>query len=547
MRIAIDGPAGSGKSTVAHALAKKCGLTFLDTGAMYRCVALACLTEGVNVADVDEVAEVAKRINIAFGTDDAGEQTVMLDGADVTEDIRTPEVDANVSAVAAIPEVREAMVELQRQIGSCGDVVAEGRDIGTVVFPDAEVKVFLTADPEARAHRRALQRNITDAEDEKKILEDLNRRDEADSSRKTAPLKAADDAYRMDSSSMTIEEEIEVIMGLMDKARSVETAVAEEPAPEAEPEPMVEAEPVKEEADPEVEAEPVVEAEPEPEVEAEPAKEQKRSFMSRFKRNKDKDEKKSSITPERKEKDKDGPMHVFGNNTHEDYYEHSVHEFPITARGLLAVSIYVCGIGTKLVWPWKVEHGERLWKAEGGQMVVMNHVSMVDPVILAISDWMHGRRLRPLYKSELDQHEIINWFFARIGAIPIQRGKADIKAVRRAQRALQKGDDVLVFPEGTRIHSDDQEVEMHAGFALIAQLAKAPVLPVAIVGARDGTPGGNKPLRPGRIWIEVGEPISFDQIEVKGRKKQAKAMESLAMERVYGLRDKLRARHPGKM
>ena len=104
-----------------------------------------------------------------------------------------------------------------------------------------------------------------------------------------------------------------------------------------------------------------------------------------------------------------------------------------------------------------------------------------------------------------------------------------------------------MFPEGTRIYSDDQEVTIHGGFALMAQLAKAPVVPVAIVGARDGAPGGNKPLRPGRVWMRVGDEITFDELGVKGRKQQAAAMEKVAMERVYAMRDELRAEHPGKM
>lgn len=182
-----------------------------------------------------------------------------------------------------------------------------------------------------------------------------------------------------------------------------------------------------------------------------------------------------------------------------------------------------------------------------GQMVVVNHCSMLDPVLVVVTDWAHGRRIRPIYKSEFDDHKLVSWFFARIGGIPVQRGKADVKAVRRAQRALQRGEDVLVFPEGTRVYSDDQEVTIHGGFALMAQLAKVPVLPIGVVGARDGVPGGNKPLRPHRVYLRVGDALTFDELGVKGRKKQAKAMEERAMSAVYALRDALRAAHPGKM
>lgn len=228
MIVAIDGPAGSGKSTVAHAIADRCDFTFLDTGAMYRCVTLACLREGIDVNDAEAVADMGNKVSIAFGASDEG-QTVILDGEDVTKEIRTAEVDRNVSAVAAVAEVRRAMVELQREIGKTGDVVAEGRDIGTVVFPEAEVKVFLTADAAARAHRRAVQREggdaakesttQTDAAEEKKILDDIIRRDKLDSTRKEAPLRAADDAHHIDSSSMGVEEVVGEVIRLIENAR----------------------------------------------------------------------------------------------------------------------------------------------------------------------------------------------------------------------------------------------------------------------------------------------------------------------------------------
>ncbi len=485
MKVAIDGPAGSGKSTIAHALAEKCGLVLLDTGAMYRSVTLACHERGVNVTDADEVAKVAQEVAITFGTAPDGTQTVMLDGRDVTTEIRTPAIDADVSAVSAIPAVREAMVAQQRSLGEAKDVVAEGRDIGTVVFPDAEVKVFLTADPKARAHRRALQRDIEDPEQEEAILKDLERRDKADSSREVAPLRPADGAVHIDSSSMTIEEEVAQITALIEEARA--KGREEKPA----------------DTDSKVEQ--------------------------------PKAEKKA-----KKEKEPEEP------EPYASFYDGAMREFPLPSRMLLGATIGVCGFLSKILWHWTLEGGEELWNAEGGRMVIMNHVSMLDPVLIAVSDYAHGRRMRPIYKSEFDKHRIVTWLFARVGAIPVKRGTADVKAVRRAQKALQRGEDILVFPEGTRIHSDDQEVTIHAGFALMAQLAKVPVLPVAIVGARDGTPGGNKPLRPHRIWMRVGKSITFDEVNVKGRKKQATAMEDLAVKRMYELRDALQAEHPGK-
>lgn len=223
MIVAIDGPSGSGKSSIARAIAQRCDLTFLDTGAMYRSVAAECLRQGVDPEDAERVAEVARAIDIRFGTSEAG-QTVFANGRDVTAEIRTPEVELAVSPVSAMPAVREVMVALQRKVGENADVVAEGRDIGTVVFPAAEVKVFLTASPEARARRRAVQRlgkNLAtephvspDPAEEQKILADLKRRDDYDSSRATSPLRPADDAYILDSSDMTFDQVIDKICSL---------------------------------------------------------------------------------------------------------------------------------------------------------------------------------------------------------------------------------------------------------------------------------------------------------------------------------------------
>ena len=224
MIVAIDGPAGSGKSTVARAIARDFGFTYLDTGAMYRCVALAALERGVPLADGAALEGVARSVGIGFGRAQDGSQTVSLDGRDVTLAIRTPEVDAAVSTVSAVQGVRDVMVALQRALAAGSDAVAEGRDIGTVVFPEAEVKVFLTASPEARAHRRADQHRARSASagcpvDERQVLAALVERDRADSSRSVAPLKPADDAVRIDSSELTADEVVARIGALVDAVR----------------------------------------------------------------------------------------------------------------------------------------------------------------------------------------------------------------------------------------------------------------------------------------------------------------------------------------
>ncbi|MEY2471787.1 MAG: CMP/dCMP kinase [Actinomycetota bacterium] len=202
--IAIDGPAGGGKSTVARAVAKRLGLAHLDTGAMYRSIALAALRSHTDTADADAIAQLARQTHVYVGPDG-----VFVDGEDATDAIRTEEVTKAVTAVASNPKVREAMVERQREwISNNGGGVLEGRDIGTVVCPDATVKVYLVADPEVRAQRRA-------AEHGDAVAQDMRRRDQADSTRDVSPLMRAEDAVEIDTTHLSIDDVVEVVMGLV--------------------------------------------------------------------------------------------------------------------------------------------------------------------------------------------------------------------------------------------------------------------------------------------------------------------------------------------
>src|SRR3954466_12626561 len=205
MVIAIDGPAGAGKSTVARAVAQRLGFTFLDTGAMYRCVGLAAREQGA------PPAEVAERIVLDIG------EHVLLDGRDVTEAIRAPEISEAASRVAADPAVRAALVRKQQAIVAEGDWVAEGRDIGTVVAPEAEVKVFLYADPVERARRRAAQHGL-DADD---VLAHQQERDERDSTGGRSTLEPPHDAVPVDTTALTLDEVVEQIVTLAAEAREV--------------------------------------------------------------------------------------------------------------------------------------------------------------------------------------------------------------------------------------------------------------------------------------------------------------------------------------
>ncbi len=206
--IAIDGPAGSGKSTVARGLARRLGLDYLDTGAMYRAVTFAALRRGVDPADPEPTAELARTIDLDVSTDG-----VWVDGVDATIEIRGPEVSRAVSLVAANPDVRAELVRRQRLWATeRGGGVLEGRDIGTVVFPDADLKVYLTARPDVRAERRAAEVTQLDYET---VAADLARRDALDQGRTDSPLRRADDAVEIDTSELTVDEIIHELAGMV--------------------------------------------------------------------------------------------------------------------------------------------------------------------------------------------------------------------------------------------------------------------------------------------------------------------------------------------
>ena len=213
--VTIDGPAGAGKSTTARALAARLGYSFLDTGALYRAVALSARRRGVGWDDGPGMGRLATALEIGFAPSAAGNR-VLVDGDDLTAEIRDPEISQGASKVSALPEVRAALLGLQRAIGARGRVVAEGRDTGTVVFPQAFAKFFLTATPEERARRRAIElkaqgREVVFAE----VLAELEQRDARDSGRAVAPLKRADDALEINTDGMGPEEVVARLEGIV--------------------------------------------------------------------------------------------------------------------------------------------------------------------------------------------------------------------------------------------------------------------------------------------------------------------------------------------
>ncbi|MFJ2823778.1 (d)CMP kinase [Streptomyces toxytricini] len=219
--VAIDGPSGTGKSSTSKAVAAKLGLRYLDTGAQYRAITWWMITNGIDTDDADAVALAAGKPAIVSGTDPAA-PTITVDGVDASGPIRTREVTSKVSAVSAVPEVRALITDLQRGIAAEaeGGIVVEGRDIGTTVLPDADLKVFLTASPEARAARRSGELRGKDAADVAATKEALIKRDAADSGRKTSPLAKAGDAVEVDTTELTLEQVIECVVTLVEEKRA---------------------------------------------------------------------------------------------------------------------------------------------------------------------------------------------------------------------------------------------------------------------------------------------------------------------------------------
>ncbi|MDD5476920.1 MAG: (d)CMP kinase [Candidatus Omnitrophica bacterium] len=213
MIIAVDGPSGAGKSTVARILAKKLGFLYIDTGAMYRALTLKALENNVPINDQSRIFKLAEGARIGLHNNPDGSLSVILDGKDVSLDIRRPRITQVVSDLAKIKEVRQVLVKLQRELGQKGDCVLDGRDIGTVVFPDAAKKFFIDASPEERVNRRfkelkGLGQNVS----ENDVAKDLANRDKIDSTRKASPLRKAEDAIYIDTTKLSIEQVVGKMM-----------------------------------------------------------------------------------------------------------------------------------------------------------------------------------------------------------------------------------------------------------------------------------------------------------------------------------------------
>ena len=393
IRIAIDGPGGAGKSTVAKAIAKELGIIYVDTGALYRTIGLHMLKNGINPKDSENVVKALPDFTLELKFSE-GKQVILLDGADVGDTIRTPEVSMAASAVSAIKEVREYLLNTQRDIAAKNSVIMDGRDIGTVILPNAEVKIFLTASPEARAKRR-YDELIAKGQDVtyENVYAEMVERDKNDSTRDIAPCVPAKDAVYLDNSKLDLEGTAREIIKIAKKKQS------------------------------------------------------KRNFYMKAHR---------LLAP---------PIRFFQR-------------------------IHITGI-------------ENVPK-EGGVIFCSNHIAAKDPIMIAAA---LNRQLRFVAKTELFSIHLLGSLIRKLDAIELNRGGADVGAIRKSIEAVKEGSALAIFPQGHRFPGvNPATTPIKSGAALIAYQSGCAVVPVCIKTKKFKY----APFR--RIDIIFGNPIENSEL-----------------------------------
>ena len=393
IRIAIDGPGGAGKSSVAKLVAKELGIIYVDTGALYRSIGLYMLDNGIAIEDTAAVIAALPHLDIRLRFTDR--QILLLNGTDVGDRIRTPEVSMAASAVSAIPEVRTFLLDTQRRIAKKNSVIMDGRDIGTVILPDADLKVFLFASPEARAMRRYKELCAKGIETTlEEVLDEMNRRDKNDSTRNVAPCVPAADAVMLDNSDMTLEETAKRIRTLL--SMTLET------------------------------------------------KKTRRTYMR--------------------------------------YYR------------LLAPFL-------RFFFRVHVSGKENIPK-EGSLLVCSNHIGARDVVLIGASC---PRQLRFIAKKELFSVPVVGAIIRALGAIRLDRGGADVGAIRKSVELVRSGEAVMIFPQGHRHPGvNPADTQPKNGAALITHHAQCSVLPVCIKTKKFKY----APFR--RVDVIFGKPIPYE-------------------------------------
>ena len=467
--VALDGPASSGKSTVGAGAAAELGYRFCDTGLLYRAVTWLALDRVISVDDPDGLVRLVGEIVLL---DDGGGRLshVAIDGVDRTEDVRTPDVDAAVSAISGVAELRQALLGRQRALANAGRILMAGRDIGTVVLPDADLKLFLDASVEERARRRAVERGVDPGSPEGlEILEELRRRDMLDSTRRVAPLRAAEDAVVINTDGNELSTTVGLVVRAIRQAEG-EGSPAAAPTATSHTSATAAAPSLPAAAPPPAAAAPSVPAAPATTTAAAP---RPGARVSRSKR----------PTPD---------------------------PTPIATRLGIVIrfgSAVLRSIARAIV-RLRIEGDLAALPRTGPLIVAGNHASSADPVLIgAFLNGITGRPLNWLGKRELVEYPLTGWAFRRAGIHPVDRDSADLEAFRTAMRILEAGQVLAIFPEGTRSR-DGALQAVREGAGMLALRSGAPVLPVAVIDSDLMWPRGRLLPRWGRrVTVRYGKPF----------------------------------------
>ena len=419
--VAIDGPAGSGKGTITKILANKLKLNNIDTGAMYRCIALEVLNKNIDINDIEKVKEILNNIKIEL-KETKNKQIVLLNGEDVSDKIRSNEVTSIVSPVSAIYEVRQKLTDLQRKMGKTQNIIMEGRDITTVVFPNADVKIYLDADVEERAKRRLKQnkeKNIECTYEE--VLSNMKKRDENDRNKEYGALKIADDAIYIDATNMNINEVVSKIKKII-KDKQKEIKIRE------------------------------------------------------------------IIYTDRKETLRKKIVRFF------------VKSF---IRFLYRIVYRVKKIGQK-----DISENE-------SYIICANHLNYLDAASIVV---FNKKNIRFVCKESIFRHKFLNWVLHLVDAIPINREKNDIEAMKKSIKALKNNELLGIFPEGTR-KGMEKNLRAKNGAAFMALRCKVKVIPLGIQGSF-------KPFT--KVCLNYGKPLDFSKYY--GKEKDKEVLEKVTKE-----------------
>jgi len=482
--VALDGPASSGKSSVGSAVAAELGYRFCDTGLLYRAVTWLALQRTIPIGDSASLVPLVDEIELR---DDGGGRLshVAVDGVDRTAEVRGPDVDVAVSGYSAMPELRLALLTRQRRLASAGRIVMAGRDIGTIVLPDADLKIFLDASAMERARRRIEERGVApDSKEADAILKELKRRDKLDSSREIAPLRAAPDAVVIRTDGNAFADTVREVVAAINRAE------AERDAGETR----------------KVASPPVV---PAPEREAAPSSETPALSSSRTPR--------AARRPVR-------PTPV------------------ATSLGvLIRIGSGVLRVIARAIVRLRIEGDLSALPRKGPLIMAANHASSADPVLIgAFLNQILRRPLNWLGKRELVEYPLTGWAFRRAGIHPVDRDAADLEAFRTAMRILEAGHVLAVFPEGTRSRTGGLQ-EVREGVGLLALRSGTPVLPVAVIDSDLMWPRGHLLPRFGRkVTVRYGTPfVVADVLAARGMptkgRQATEAATTLVMTRIAEL------------